>query len=68
LVAGYVGIGDCSPGLSFVAVDRRGVDMPVTDAQRGTYRLLGFRRRDPENSEPDGGDRIPVVQRDEGLF
>ncbi len=54
LVAGYAGIGDCQP---------------VTSAQRGAYRLLGFRRHDRansaigENSEPGGWYRGAGVAR-----
>jgi hypothetical protein len=66
LVAGHVGIGNRSPGLPFIAVGRRGVDMPVTGAQRRTCRPFGVCRRDLENSEPDGGYRLTVVQRDQG--
>jgi hypothetical protein len=42
--------------------------MPVTCTQCGTHRLLGVRRRDLEDSEPNGGDRITVVQHDYVFF
>ena len=61
-VAGHAGLGDRAAGLPFVAVRRRGVDMAVTGAQRGAHRLLGVCGGDLENSEPDGGYPITVVQ------
>ena len=66
--AGRVGIGNRTSGLPFVSVGRSGVDMSVTGAQRGNGRLLGVRRGDLEDSEPDDGDRIAVIQRDHALF
>jgi hypothetical protein len=53
---GHVRIGDRPPALPLVAVGRSGADMPVSNAQRGTDRLLGLRRGDLQDSEPHGGD------------
>jgi hypothetical protein len=61
LVARHVGIGERAPGLSLVTVGRRGVYMPITGAQRRSYRLLGVLRSNFEDTKADGGDRIAVV-------
>jgi acetyl esterase len=52
--------------MSAAGSGRGGVDMSITDEQRGAYRLCGVCRRDPEDSEPGRRDRVTVVQRDQG--
>ena len=59
LVARHAGIGYRAAGLAFVAIDRGGVDMPVTGSQRSTDRLLGFRRRNLKTPSPTLGIKLP---------
>src|SRR5215208_6364363 len=60
------GLADGDADLALVPVHLRGVDVPVTDLERGGRRLDGFLGLDLEDAEPQLRDLDSVVQADRG--
>src|SRR5690606_6373674 len=66
LVAGDAGGGDGAADALLVLVDRRGVDMAVSDLEGVGHHPLGLVGLDEEDTEAELRDLVAVVERDRG--